>query len=129
MSIEKKTKAMYFAELKNIVENTSFEDLSMKEELVEFIDKSIETLARRREAAAKRAAEKRNESDELTETIYRVLSNDFMTLDEVVAAVNDETVTRNKVSARLGKLVKNEKVEKETIKTESGKKMAYRVAA
>ena len=129
MATEKKTKAMYFTELKEIVEATTFEDPAMKEELVEFINKSLETLAKRKEAAAKRAAAKREESDELTEVIFGMLSDDFMTLDEIVEAIGDETVTKNKVSARLGKLVKNGRVDKEAMKTDSGKKMSYRIAA
>lgn len=129
MATEKKTKAMYFAELKSIVEAANMEDVAMKEELVEFINKSLETLEKRKEAAAKRAAAKREESDELTEVIFGMLSDEFMTLDEVVDAIGDETVTKNKVSARLGKLVKSGKVIKEAMKTESGKRMSYKIAA
>lgn len=125
----KKTKATYFEELKEIV-NTAVEDQEQKDELIEFIDKQLETLKNRKEAAAKRAEQKKAESDALTEEIYAVLGEDLMTLDQIVEALDSEDVTRNKVTARLGKLVKAERVEKEAVKVEGGgKRMAYRIAS
>lgn len=124
--MEKKTKAMYFAELREMVMN-AFEDQEKQDELVQFIDKQLETLEKRRVATAERAKKKKAESDELTNAILEKLGEDLMTVDEIVAAFNDPEVTRNKVTARLGKLVKAEAVVKETVKVDKFKRMAYRL--
>lgn len=124
----KKTKAMYFEELREMV-IAAVEDEEMQNELVEFLDKQLATLEKRKASAAERAAKKKVESDALTDAIYAQLGEDFVTVDEIVAALDDEEVTRNKVTSRLGKLIKAEKVVKESVKTEDGsRKMAYKLA-
>ena len=123
----KKTKAMYFAELREMV-LAAVEDETQKAELVEFIDKQMETLDKRKAAAADRAAKKRAESDALTDEIFALIGNEPMTVDEIVLALDNEEVTRNKVTARLGKLVKAGSIVKETVKVEGNKRMAYRIA-
>lgn len=123
----KKTKAMYFAELREMV-LAAVEDEAQQAELVEFIDKQVETLDKRKAAAADRAAKKRAESDALTDEIFALIGNEPMTVDEIVLALDNEEVTRNKVTARLGKLVKAGSIVKETVKVEGNKRMAYRIA-
>ena len=126
MENTKKTKAMYFAELREMVEN--WVDREDQDDLLEFIDKQIEMLEKRKVAAADRAAKKRSESDALTEAILAEIGEELITVDEIVVALNDETITRNKVTARLGKLFKAGLIEKETVKVEGNKRMAYRLA-
>ena len=125
---DKKTKAMYFAELREMV-IAAVEDQEQQNELVEFIDKQLETLDKRKVAAAERAAKKREESDAMTDAILGQIGEDLTTVDEIVAAIDDENVTRNKVTARLGKLVKAGSIVKETVKVNGNKRMAYRIAA
>lgn len=119
----KKTKAMYFAELREMVEN--WVDREDQDELLGFIDNELAILEKRKAAASERAAKKRAESDALTDKIYEALGDEPMTIDAILAAVADEDVTRNKVTARLSKLVKAEKVAKESIKIDGNKRMAY----
>lgn len=123
----KKTKAMYFAELREMVV-AAVEDEALRNEYVEFIDKQIETLEKRKNAAAERAEKKRVESDAMTDEILNLIGEELITVDEIVVALHDEEATRNKVTARLGKLVKAGTVVKEPVKTDSGKRMAYRLA-
>ena len=123
----KKTKAMYFAELREMV-LAAVEDQAQQDELVEFIDKQIETLEKRKVAAAERAEKKRAESDAMTDAILAQIGNELITVDEIVIALDSEEVTRNKVTARLGKLVKAGTIVKEAIKVEGNKRMAYRLA-
>lgn len=123
----KKTKAMYFAELREMV-MTAVEDEERRAELVEFIDKQIEALDKRKDAAAKRAEKKKAESDVLTEEILGQIGAELVTVDEIVVAMGDADVTRNKVTARLGKLVKAGLIVKESVKVEGKKRMAYRLA-
>ncbi len=123
----KKTKVMYFTELREMVMDV-VKDEEKQDELVAFIDKQIETLEKRKEAAATRAAKKKEESDALTEEILGMISEDLVTVDEIVVAINREDVTRNKVTARLGKLFKNGAIVKETVKVDGNKRMAYKLA-
>lgn len=127
MENTKKTKAMYFAELREMVV-AAVEDQAQRDELVEFIDKQVETLEKRKAAAAERAAQKKVESDAMTDAILAQIGNELITVDEIVAALDDEEVTRNKVTARLSKLVKAGTIVKEAVKVETGKRMAYRLA-
>ena len=122
----KKTKAMYFAELREMV-LAAVEDQAQQDELIDFIDKQVETLNKRKIAAADRAAKKRAESDALTEEILGVIGTNPMTVDEIVLALDNEEVTRNKVTARLGKLVKNESIVKVDVKVDGKKRMAYQL--
>lgn len=124
---DKKTKAMYFAELREMV-IAAVEDQEQQDELVEFIDKQLETLEKRKVSAANRAAKKREESDTMTEQISAQIGDELKTVDEIVEAIDDETVTRNKVTARLGKLVKAGTIVKEAVKVNGNKRMAYRLA-
>ena len=123
----KKTKAMYFAELREMV-LAAVEDQAQQDELVEFIDKQIETLEKRKVAAAERAEKKKAESDAMTDAILAQIGNELITVDEIVVALDSEEVTRNKVTARLGKLVKAGTIVKEAVKVEGNKRMAYRLA-
>lgn len=124
----KKTKAMYFAELREMV-LAAVEDQAQQDELIEFIDKQIETLEKRKVAAAERAEKKKAESDAMTDAILAQIGDELITVDEIVIALDSEEVTRNKVTARLGKLVKAGTIVKEAVKVEGNKRMAYRLAA
>lgn len=128
-NVVKKTKAMYFEELKEMVMTSGVEQ-EKQNEMLDFIDKQLEMLAKRKEAAARKAEQKRLESDALTDAIFAQMKEDFMTIDEIMNCFEDESITRNKVTARLGKLVKAGKVVKEAVKIEgvSNKRMAYRLA-
>lgn len=126
METTKKTKTMYFAELREIVENASTDE-AMQNELLEFIDKEVAAIARRKDKAKERAEKKKNESDALTEKIFAALDEEYMTLDEILPLLDDEEeITKNKVTSRLGKLVKAGRVEKDTVRVEDKKRMAYR---
>lgn len=100
--------------------------------LCEFAEKKLAQLDKRNASAAKRAAAKRAEGDEITEAIYGVLSNEFMTRDQVAEAYGHD-MSVAKVGARLSQLVKSGRVQKETIKVAGtdGKnvsKVAYFIA-
>ena len=124
-----KTKAMFYEELKTLVAAADITE-EEAESYIEFLDKQIETLEKRKEKAAERAAAKKEASDALTEAIADVLTDEFQTLDEILVHFeNDAEVTRNKVTARLTKLFKAGRIEKDTVRAESGKRMAYRKIA
>lgn len=123
--MEKMTKRDCLNALYEIVVNT---DVENGDALMGYIEKELAQLDKRRDAAAKRAEKKKEASDALTEEIYGLLTNTPMTIDEIVLALDTEDVTTNKVAARLGKLIKADRVVKEAVRVDKRRKMAYRLA-
>lgn len=123
--MEKMTKRDCFNALYDMVVNANVEN---GDTLMEFIEKELAQLDKRRDAAAKRAEKKKEASDALTEEIYGLLTDTPMTIDEIVLALDNEDVTTNKVAARLGKLIKADRVIKEAVRVDKRRKMAYRLA-
>ena len=121
----KMTKRDCFNTLYDMVVNA---DVEKGDILMEFIEKELAQLDKRRDAAAKRAEKKKEASDALTEEIYGLLTETPMTIDEIVLALDNEDVTTNKVAARLGKLIKAGRVVKEAVRVDKRRKMAYRLA-
>ena len=98
--------------------------------VIEFCEKEIATLDKRSAKAKETAAAKKAEADALTEAIAAILPMDFTSVDDVVALINDEEVTRGKVQYRLTQLVKAGTAEKGeitvTVDGKSKKIAAYR---
>ena len=122
---DKKTKKEFFTELKEIVMAAQLDE--EKEVMyLDFIDKQIASIDKRAETAKARAEEKKVASDALTDAIYDLVTDEPKTVEDIVGEIDDEEVTRNKVTARLGKLVKSGLVKKETVKIEGvGRRMVY----
>lgn len=122
------TKREYFETWREMVVANEDMDQELAEGMIAFIDNEIALLDKRKESAAKRAAKKKEEGDELTETIFALIPDDaFITADELVAAVGGD-VSKNKVTARVGKLVRAGRVVKGDVKIDGTKKVAYSVA-
>ena len=102
-------------------------------EEIAFIETQIAALDRKAAKAKERAAAKKVAGDELRETIFSVLTDEFQTLDMILPAVKeitgDDTLTNSKIIPRLSALVDLEKVVKEKVKTDNGDKMAYAIAS
>ena len=127
--MEKKiTKRDYYEILQGIVAaNVADEE---KGELLEFLDKQIALIDSKAEKAKARNAEKKANGDELREAVQSVLTDEFQTIDAIVAQIEGEDVTKAKVTARLTSLVKNGLAEKEDVKDEEGRKLkAYKLVA
>ena len=123
-SVKKVTKKEYYVMLKEVVENSNSEN---KDELVEFIEKQITLLDNKVAKAKERAAEKRAEGDELRALVEATLTDEYQTIADITEQIDNEDVTKAKVTARLTQLVKDGLAVKEEAKTEDGKKvMVYR---
>ena len=73
--------------------------------IAEFVNHEIELLEAKAAAAAKRAADKRAAGDELRQKVLDTLSDtEFMTIDQIVEAIGNPDITKNKVTARLTQL-------------------------
>lgn len=124
--MEKKTRVTRFNELKELVE-AHIDDAAEREDLLDFIDNQIAAIDRKKEAATRRAEKKKAESDALKEAIFDKIGEDTpITVDEIVVAFDDPDITRNKVTARLGKLFNEGRITKEQVKVDGKKKMAYK---
>ena len=104
-----------------------------QEDIQNFASKKLAALERKKEKARENAAKKRAEGDKLGKVVESVLTNEFQTADEVLAAVlevwdgDEADATRQKVIYRLSNLVKLEKAEKTDVKVDKRTIKAYKV--
>ena len=130
--MEKKiTKREKFEMLKDIIRGDASAELTVEQaELIDFLDAQIVAIDTKAEKAKARNAEKKANGDELRDAVQAVLTDNFQTIDAIVAQIEGEDVTKAKVTARLTSLVKNGLAEKEEVKDEEGRKLkAYRLVA
>lgn len=131
--MEKKiTKRDYYEMLKEIVYPTNADcEMTVEQgELIEFLDKQIALIDSKAEKAKARNAEKKANGDELREVVQGVLTDEFQTIDAIVAQIEGEEVTKAKVTARLTALVNNGIAEKTDVKDDEGRKLkAYKLVA
>ena len=111
------------------------EDVEIEnEDFVEFCQSQIDDLEKKAAKGKERAAAKKAESDELTDLVYSVLTDEYQTIADITVVVAETVpdVSASKVTARLTKLFNTGVIEKEQISVEDseGKKrkcMAYRL--
>ena len=128
--MEKKiTKRDYYEILQGVVAANVADDTE-KTELLEFLDKQIALIDSKAEKAKARNAEKKANGDELREVVQNVLTDEFQTIDAIVAQIEGEEITKAKVTARLTALVNNGIAEKTDVKDDEGRKLkAYKLVA
>ena len=98
------------------------------EDMLEYIDTTIEQLDKKAEKAAERAAKNKAEGDELRAKVFALVTDTPQTADEITASLGDAEVSKAKVVARLTQLVKSEQVKKEETKIGDSRKMVYSLA-
>ena len=125
--MEKKlTKKDYYAALRAMMEGIEMVGGIPADEVLAFIDKTVEQIDAKAAKAKEKAAEKKTEGDELRAAVEAILTDELQTIDAIAAQVESEDVTKSKVTARLTQLVKADIARKEQVKDESGRKvMAY----
>ena len=130
--MEKKiTKREKFEMLKEIIRGDVNVEMTVEQaELIDFLDAQIVAIDTKAEKAKARNAEKKANGDELRDIVQSILTEDYQTIDAIVAQIEGEDVTKAKVTARLTSLVKNGLAEKEDVKDEEGRKLkAYKLVA
>lgn len=75
-------------------------------ELISFIDSQITALDIKKEKCRERAAARKALGDDLKAMVEATLTYDWQTIADIMVMIGDESITRAKVSARLGVLVK-----------------------
>lgn len=100
----KMTQIDIYEKIKAIVGVTEDED---KDVIIEFCDKKIAQAVDKREKAQAKAAEKKAESDEMTDAIADILTNEGQTADQIAEVLVSQfaDITKAKVVSRMGKLV------------------------
>ena len=115
--MEKKvTKKDFYNQIIAVFEGGALDGVTV-EDVVAFCNKEIDALDRKATKAKETAAKKKSETDELTELIETVLTDELATIAEITAKVTplDAEATVSKVTYRLNKLVKLDKAVKEEI--------------
>lgn len=129
--MEKMTRRDYFEAIKAMADaavNGGCYDADAAQEIVAFADTELVRLATRAEKEKVKRAEKKAENDELLQHVFNVLTDEFQTGEQVVAALAAAGIETTKAKAvnRLGKLVAEGGVERGdvTIETADGKRKA-----
>lgn len=132
MAEVKITKKVVLEAIKAAAEEMDFGEVVTAADVIAYADTAIAQLEAKAAKAKERAAEKKADGDALRAVVENAVSDEYQTIDDITAKVVEvegyEDVTKSKVTARLTQLVKSEKIEKEQIKLEGGRKvMAYRL--
>lgn len=126
-TVEKITKKDVLAAVRNVVENTTWEDVEVGDKVVTaddilaYIDTTVAQIDAKAAKAKEKAAEKKAENDELADAVEAVLTDEYQTIADIAAQIEGEAVTAAKVTARLTKLVKAGKANKTKVKTADGR--------
>lgn len=98
------------------------------QELINFCQKEINSIAKKAESSKVRREAKRAEMDELKEAVKAVLSYEPQTISEILNNLNDKEATNSKVVNRLSALVKEGIATKEEVTKNKRKLMTYKLA-
>jgi len=105
MTNTKITKKDVLFAIKNLVENGTLEGVSA-DDVIAYVDTTIAQIDAKAAKAKEKAAEKKAEGDALYDAVAAVLTDEYQTIADILAKVNDPDATTAKVSARLTKLRK-----------------------
>ena len=105
------------------IANDTLQELNYLE-VAAWAKRKLEQLDKKNAKARERAAAKKAEGDELMETVFDALSEEFEPAVNILNRIEGDDLTVAKVQNRLSRLVKDGRAEKEDIKVEDedGKK-------
>ena len=112
---EKITRKEYFNILKEVIEANEVEG---KEDILNFLNKEIDSIEKRKLRDKARTEAKRELNCEINEEIYNLLTDEFQTGEEIFEKLGDESITKNAIFTRLTQLVNEGRVEKREQKVE-----------
>lgn len=97
-------------------------------EIVDVLNAEITALTKRTEREKKNREAKNPEGDTLKPVVLSVMTHDWQTVDAIMAKINDDSATRQKVINRIGNLVNEGLVQKAVEKTEDKTVTTYALA-
>ena len=95
--------------------------------LIEFINSEIGMIDKKADKARARAEIAKAEGDEMRAVVESALTDEWQSIASILEVIGNEEFTKGKVSARLGALVKQGIVEKESQTIEGKRTMHYRL--
>lgn len=122
------TKAMILSQIKANVENMVFEGEVTADDVIAYVDTTLEQMAAKNAKAAEKRAEKKAANDDLKDAIAKVLTDEFQTGEQIVEALDMEDVTKNKVASRMKVLIEEKVAVKGTIKDGKRNLVGYKLA-
>jgi predicted transcriptional regulator len=139
--MEKMTKRNFYEAIANFANegHMAFTDAEgtvhviTNEVLAEFAEKEIDALDKKAEKAKERAAKRRAEGDDLTEALKAILTDEYQITSELMAQVEMDDVSPNKIQARMKKLIEMDIAEKAAVNipatetTKATHKVGYRI--
>lgn len=123
MATKKITKKEKFEMLRDFIP-ADFEQYDL---LMEFIDNEIGMIDKKADKARARAEIAKAEGDEMRAVVESALTDEWQSIASILEAIGNEEFTKGKVSARLGALVKQGIVEKESQTIDGKRTMHYRL--
>lgn len=123
MATKKITKKEKFEMLRDFIP-ADFEQYDL---LMEFIDSEIGMIDKKADKARARAEIAKAEGDEMRAVVESALTDEWQSIASILEAIGNEEFTKGKVSARLGALVKQGIVEKESQTIDGKRTMHYRL--
>lgn len=100
-----------------------------KAALTELCEKEIEHLAAKAARAKKAAMERKEDSDDLTEVIASVLTDEPQLIDDITARIAGPDITKSKITSRLGRLAREGRAVMVKVKVEGSKSKRSAYAA
>jgi len=127
---EKVTKKVILEAIRRVAEDgVDFGAEVTADDVLNYVDTTIAQLEAKTEKAKERAAKKRAEGDELRDKVKDLLTDDYQTVADIVAQIDDPEITNAKVVARLTALCKAGIVEKTELKVDKRKVKGYKLIA
>lgn len=102
-------------------------DFEQYDTLIEFIDNEIAMIDKKADKARARAEIVKAEGDEMRAVVESALTDEWQSIASILEVIGNEEFTKGKVSARLGALVKQGIVEKESQTIDGKRTMHYRL--
>ena len=93
-----------------------------------YVATTLAQLDKKAASAAAKSAAKKAAGDELRAAVEAVLTDELQTNADILAKIEGEDLTPNKITARLTQLVNAGVAVKEKIKVDGKEKMAYKLA-
>lgn len=123
MATKKITKKDKFEMLRDFIPT----DFEQYDTLIEFIDNEIAMIDKKADKARARAEITKAEGDEMRAVVESALTDEWQSIASILEVIGNEEFTKGKVSARLGALVKQGIVEKESQTIDGKRTMHYRL--
>ena len=123
MATKKITKKEKFEMLRGFIP-ADFEQYDL---LMEFIDSEIGMIDKKADKARARAEIAKAEGDEMRAVVESALTDEWQSIASILEVIGNEEFTKGKVSARLGALVKQGIVDKESQVIDGKRTMHYRL--